>query len=501
MLPPVVPPRPLGHRIESAKFTPISTREWAVAATLCVWLTFLPWAFGTVRVWGQLIALALAIGALLIAVFWRAPTGTAEAVPPWPALPRLPLFWISIAVLGYVIAGSLNPNWTYVNNGTAWWMKRTSAVPGLPAGVDTPFSEMNGWRQLVIWLSPICAASALWLGITRRRLLQLLISTMAVNGAAISLLGIVQRSTRAEAIFWRFDFQKSAFFGSFIYKNHAAAYLIIALLSAAGLALWHYRHGLRVGARSTPAPLFALLALLISAGLLYSRSRIGIALSAIALASFLVWSVRLLVRETAGRAWLPITTIILFVLLGGIGFWQTGAFALRLPSAGPAVQTNETSARIRIYGSEIAREMFLDNLAYGGGAGSFRFLTPNYMPRFPEVGQFSYYYKRTKEVKRFRLSQAHNDFMQTLAEFGLIGGSLIFAAMAVGLGSVSSLPRRQHPVGLAALIVLLVLLGYAWVDFPMQNPAVLSTLVMLCVVACRWADLEQANFVSSSPPG
>ena len=66
---------------------------------------------------------------------------------------------------------------------------------------------------------------------------------------------------------------------------------------------------------------------------------------------------------------------------------------------------------------------------------------------------------------------AHNDWLQWLAEFGAVGIFLL----ALGLWPFAPALTRSGMLGLGIALVLAV----AWLEFPLSNPSVLATTVLL----------------------
>jgi O-antigen ligase len=86
-------------------------------------------------------------------------------------------------------------------------------------------------------------------------------------------------------------------------------------------------------------------------------------------------------------------------------------------------------------------------------------------------------------------AEAHNDWLQSLAEVGFVGTGLLGLMVLFPLISVpwrrvsSSLPR--HLLAGCALILL-----YAWVEFPFANPAVMISFWCCLYSAVRYAKLS-----------
>lgn len=475
------------------KSVPIHPAEKALTATLAAWLLFLPWAFGTMHVWAQGISLALAGAALLPALFPRRIPDTLDISSPVRVLLRLPLFWMGLALLGYVAIQALNPSWVWRQDDKAWWLERRAAIAWLPSGIDAPFDRMNAWRTAAIWAAPLLAASAAWIGLTRRRTVQFLLVLFVLSATAVALLGMIQKFSGTNQIFWVFTF-KAEIFGSFVYRNHGAAFLLLGIAGALGLGIRHYLHGELRGSRSTPAPVFAFLAAVLAAGIVVSTSRVGAVFGAI-LIMLLLGTFALQLRRTGlARRTLPIIAAIIVTGFGGWFLTQVDLERFFQRFEDLAGREGEASLHTRIVAAEMAREMFADHRWFGIGAGGYRHLEPAYTGRNPMLArEIGFHGNGRHHVERYWTHDAHNDHLQLLAELGVAGGLLVYGLLAGGLSALTAGTRRRHPVVYATTAGVLVIILLAVFDFPFLNPAILGSLVLLIPLACRWADLEPAS--------
>jgi hypothetical protein len=481
------------------KAAEIDRSEKALTGVLATWVVFQPWAFGTMHVWAQLIAISLAACALIIALRPRimvvasSAEGTVRSQPLRHLL-HLPLFWMTLALFGYVIVQTLNPAWVYRSSGTHWWMERQPHLEWLPSGYTAPFAKMNGWRKLMIWASPFLVGCAAWIGITRRRTASFLLHALLVNGTAIALFGIAQKFIGGRKIYGAFEFPGTDSFASFVYRNHAAAFLIIVATVGLGLAIRAYLSGERRFQRSTPAPLIALLACVCTAAILYSGSRAGsaFALAGLCAIAFAGW--RLVVDSAASR-WAPLffAAFVLVVAAAWITSAGTGDVGMRTRRL---LTGSDVTLRDRVYIAEGTNEALRENLWFGFGSGGFRHLSPRYLHGFPILSQeVALGQAQVYSIRHLSTNESHSDLLQLVAELGLIGSGLVFSIGATALAALSLRHRRTHGVAAGALIGLLTLVGYAGIDFPLHNPAVVAALTLAVVVSARLSDLENA------PPG
>jgi O-antigen ligase len=479
----------------SLKTHAIHPAEKAVTVLLALWTVFQPWAFGTMHVWSQSIALALAVLAFATALYPRliVADGRTFRIAPWRLLIRLPLFWLTVAVFAYAAVQALNPAWAYRQSVTHWWLERQPAIAWLPSGVEAPFERMNAWRKIFIWASPLLAGCAIWLGITRRRTAQALLVTLVVNATLVGVYAITQQAAGMKKIFWHFDFpQSSGPFGSFVYKNHAAAYLLVAFAAACGLAIASYLRGSARGARSTPAPVLGFLAVVIAVATVFSLSRLGAVLTALSTLLLLAafgWSLR---RRAASAWWLPL--VVGVVLAAGAGGYATTQLDTAKVKKGLERLTqgvDESSPKIRIYAYHLTLEMVSDYPLFGIGAGGFRHLAPAYTAPFPAVTQSNIFAGSSwKSVRSYGVNETHSEPLQFAAEFGLVGGLLLAALAAFAFAALTRAAGTAHPLALAALVAFLSLGLFSLLDFPLHNPAIVAALVLVGTVCYRLSELD-----------
>ena len=510
----------LEHFRASKQRLPLHPREKAVLISVAVHLCFLPWALGTMHVWSQLTSLGLATFGFLLALLprtysgeWAAqlsafgshPPGSGPQVSglrsqvsggapaftlhPWARLVRFPIFWIGAALLGYIALQATNPSWVWERNATSWWLRRVTDIPWLPTSIDTPFERFNLWRQFIIYASAWLTVCTVWIGFTRRRSLQLLLTVLALNGIVLALVGFLARSyfPTWEWVIWLNSQLKGATsFASFIYKNHAAAYLSLLVGAALGLAAWHHERGLRSMARSTPGMLWLLAGVAMAFGVFFTYSRGATLVMAgyLILAAVIYLLARLLSSTrstTSPLVWLMLGAL----LIGAVGF---GGSQLNYQQAEQTFtslfvrQEKDLSVAHRLEAYQASESMLSDHGQRGVGAGGFRYLFPEYIKHYPNSyrnGQLFW-------------EHAHCDWLQLPIEVGIGGTALVLLG---SLWSLVALYRRRlwrQPAMLLLAFGCLQTLVQAIFDFPFQNPAILVTWLALLVISIRWVELESA---------
>jgi O-antigen ligase len=480
----------LGRFRSEKKSLPLHPLEKTLLVIVCAHLCFLPWALGTMRSGSQLISLVLAGLGFLCALLPRNYTSDYTNTAPFRLYPgskllRFPLFWIGLALLIYIVIQGLNPSWVWERNEKTWWLRKISNIGWLPSSVDTPFERFNLWRQLIIYASSFLLLCTAWIGFTRKKSFQVLFSAIATNALLLAFLGIWQRTTKTRIFPWPLsEWSKEKNFAAFIYQNHAATYLLLLCAVAAALAYWHARRGSERLARSTPAGMWALVALFIGIAVVISNSRgAAIGLVLVGVSSLLIIAINRFRSPSAGTTSPWISIIIAAAVIATVGF---GASQLnykviskkfdRLVEKGD----DENSFQSRLLAYDAARDFWSDYGVRGAGAGGFRFLFPSYVQKHPQIH---------KNGRRF-WEHAHNDWLQIPIELGLVGTALLLSGAGWTIWQFTRRSAWRHPFVMLAITGSGVILILALFDFPLQCPAILATWLFILTGSLRLLEIE-----------
>ena len=470
----------------------IHPQEKLLLAIISVQLVVLPWALGGMYLWTHWISLAVAALGFTVALIPRDYTedhtgqGSFRLVM-WPKLVNFPVFWLGLVFLAYVVCQGLNPSWQFVQNERGvWWMHRIAHCEWLPAGVRVPIERGGPWRRLLVYTAVWLSVCALWIGVTRRRSLQVLFMVIAANGMALALLGLFQRLLGNGKIFWFFNSPNGSFFSSFIYKNHAGAFLNLTLFVSCGVAGWYYLRGLRRLEKSNPAGIFVFFTTFIAINVLISFSRGATMVMLLFLAGAIAgFGYQQLTAPSGLRR--PIVLITLIIFFGY--FLKTGLDALNTGPAwtqfARAFSSEDLSAKSRALATTASMEMLRDDWLTGCGAGSYVFLFLNYQQHYPDL------WKHDGVLPLWE--HAHNDLVEFPIELGVLGLlPLLGAALYFGVRLLRSF-FWYNPLSTCIVFGLGLTLGHARYDFVFQNPAVLLTFCLMLVAATQFNEFEEAT--------
>lgn len=486
-------PRLVGQ--DETKIIRLHPLEQLLLAVVALHLIFLPWAVGGMRLWSQWISLGLGATSLTVALLPRRYTGEhtgGESFTLYPLrrLLRFTLFWIGLVFAAYMVIGALNPSWRYERNAHQWWMSPIAHLAWLPHGITgTPMSWASPARSLIIFGAAFSLTCALWVGITRRRSLQILLLILCVNAVLVALLALVTRTTGATKLYWTWRMDNIPY-GPFVYHNHTAAWLNLMFGACLGLVAIFHQQAQRQLKKSSPAPLFGFFAILIAVAVVISQSRGGVIILALMV---VLAGLSLLWRRSRQPAQGVLTYVSAFLVaaflavgvyaatnLGGAKTWQ------RFISF---IDDKDSSYSLRVVATSATMDMWRDAPWSGNGAASFRYIFPAYQQHYPEIYQAKYGRRTVRRVWEF----AHNDWAQMLAEYGVVGSAIALAAIAWWLTAFLRLRGWLHPLSLLLAFTLAGLLVHARAEFVLHNPAVLVTAAGLAIIALRSAEIAAAS--------
>jgi len=246
--------------------------------------------------------------------------------------------------------------------------------------------------------------------------------------------------------------------GTYVNPNHYSCFLQMALpfpLVLAAVAL-RRRHGHENGSLKRVLLACALIACaaVIFLGALHSMSRMGVAAIA---ASLLVLAICGGMRRNAGRSGYIAAAAVAAVFILVVFVSTPGALLERLANqGGPEPLT--TDVRVRIWKETL--HMSADYRVFGSGLGTFASVFQKYRASSPQ----------------YLVDFAHNDYLQLLAELGVIGFAIAAIAALIILGriirSVRAGPTTVHRLLAAACAAALAALMLdISVDFDFYIPA------------------------------
>lgn len=284
----------------------------------------------------------------------------------------------------------------------------------------------------------------------------------------VSGFGILQHLTFNGKLYWFREMRYGGIpFGPYVNRNHFAGFAELVIpLSLVPLALGRVRKERLV--------IVVILAVIPLAALFLSASRGGIIS---VLTEFVLFTVLLVVRRSVGKHILAGAAVLVlaFSLVSWLGVRE-------ILSRFSSLQNLEVSEKKRASMRQGTWHIFRDHPLFGTGLGTLQIVFPAYETLYD--GKI--------------VNHAHNDYLEALAETGILGG--LCCAWFLGVLFLTSLQRIQRPssvfagvLHLAAITGCCGFLVHSLVDFNLHIPA--NALLFLLLASVATAEIQP-----SSPP-
>jgi O-antigen ligase len=452
---PARPSPPLGARL--------------AAVTLVSLALVSPWAFGAVAPRPLLLVIAaglLAVGVALALGALRAPGVALPAVACWPLLAFLSLALAQLLPLPDAVHRRLAPG-----SFSVWRPGEPAAAAVLgdvarPVSID-PQTTLRGTALVAaLGLLALLAAPAL----AERRGVTLALGALACGGLVLSAYAILARDRLGPLLYGTLAVPTVRPFGPFVNENHFAGWTAMAALLVAGLAAGladaARRRGRDWTASRTAAPVaLAIVASLVMALAVFASLSRGGALALVAGTTCLLGLTLFRHRRRAPAA---IAASVALVLLLGL------VVVALAPAPARERLHSLAGAEFRLDTWRDALRLAASSPLVGHGLGAFH----DAYPRF----------KRGHEA--VRVEHAENDYLETLAETGVVGLALALGTLLLLVRAVARAPRDGSAVvlgaGRGALAALAALAVHSAFDFDLRIPsnAALAAFAASLAAAC-----------------
>jgi O-antigen ligase len=312
-------------------------------------------------------------------------------------------------------------------------------------------------------------------------------------GLLVAVIGIVQKAVLGDHAFggmriygfWEPTYKVTTPFGPFVNKNHFAGWMLMAIPLALGyvfgvaeVGMRHVRHGWRNRLLWLSSPhggrlqLVCFVTLVMTVALLMTKSRSGIGCFVVAMALAAVPAIRQQ-REWKGR--LVVVGALAALAVVALS-WSRVDVVARFSSAGP----NDASLALRRAAWHDTLAISRDFPLVGTGLNTFGLAMTKYQTALTDM----------------RFKEAHNDYLQILAEGGLLLGVPALAAMGLfGRGVWKRFRERRDDrlsywIRFGATTGVVAIALQSLVEFSLQMPGNAVFFVVLCAMALHRAPVH-----------
>lgn len=439
----------------------IGERSSRLSSAVVVLLCFVP-IFATILFGGvdKITWSLLSIFSATIVLLWLADAWKATGLLLNTTAIQLPLIgWLIIGLIQLLPLGSVNTG-------------DLLTIPASHALSLDPYATRFFVVQLVVYILFFAACLTF---INNEGRLKKTLLTVIIFGAVMAFFGILQRLANPDGIYGIRSTPQSIPFGPFVNQHHFAAFMEMT----GGLAL-----GLLFGKRTARDKkiLLAIALVVMAAAVVLTSSRGGM-LGIVSVTAFVA-----LINFFSGRwkknkrgasessltglqnkvAIAAIAVAMIFVVFGLVLFLGGNEQLIRGLGA-TEIQGGVSNGRSHFW--TIAFKIFLDHPIIGVGFDAFGVAFTRY----------------DTWNGQFRLEQAHNEYLQTLADAGIAGFvcmmAFLYFLFRKGLQTISSAHGLRRDVAIGALAGCFGILIHSFFDFPMRTPSNAFFFLLLCALA------------------
>jgi O-antigen ligase len=383
-----------------------------VRGGICALIAFSVLSFGAVQVWSQSI---LEAGAALLFLYWAVVVcRSAGAKIQWNVLNGPLLGLIGIGLLQLLFHGTAYP-----------FLTRLQLLK-LAAYFIILFLSAQAFRS--------------------RGDLSMLAWGIVLFCFGVSLFAIIQHFTAGQTIYWLEPVNGSEPYGPYVNRNHFAGFVELTL--PVGLALMAFR-----GLRREVLPLMTLFTIVPVGALVLSGSRGGLLGFAfeIGILGWMMWK-----RRALRNSRVMVVGAVAIVALFFVAWLGASRIVQRLST----LKSPDATFGRRISMARSTAHIFFDHPLKGCGLGTLVAVYPRYETSYD--GRI--------------VDHAHNDYVETLAETGLLGGlcGVVFLWLLYREARKNFAAEQGHfSLALHAGAIMAVggLLLHSLVDFNLQLPA------------------------------
>jgi O-antigen ligase len=400
-------------------------------------------AWGSNELWAMGLISSVLIGILAIDLVWHL----------WKSQGKLKWSWFyfpALALLAFIAVGILSGN------------------------LSTAFKSIDRYSTIVFFIWILCCIAMVFLvqsEFNSRHQIKILVICVLILGALEGIYGLIQYLGDYDYI-WQYskEYYKGLATGTLINRNHYALLVNLCICTAIGYLYYRssrlirgHKLSWRLILAAPSAGKLALIAfwiVIMGLGVVFSMSRMGIAAMIIGGGAM---AIACNIAE-AGKKASAVGMLIVFAVLGLAVYIGVDAVLARYEN----IYIERESDKDRIALWRDAWKMIEKHPIFGQGLGTFQWTFPAYESVNPDV------------PARY----AHNDYLQALAEVGVVGLALLL--WAFGIAWRVALKNLRHPrdplirgIGLGTIGALTVIALQEFTDFGLYIPGVAMLAAVL----------------------
>lgn len=405
---------------------------------ICTVVIFTTLAYGTVH---PQILVMFYLATVCLVLLWAADCIATKAFRVSRHLLQAPLFLLGIYALVQIV-----PFGRYVDE---------SGINSIPRMISVdPFATQVTALHIFALSVFFCAALVFIESSSRLRRLA---TVLTIFGFIYAFYAILQSVLSPDVIYGIYKSQGLPF-GSFVNRNDFASIIVMFLSVPLGL--------LFTGAiRRDKKLLYVVAIALMATSLLLSNSRGGL----VAVIAEIIFLVILTTRAKGKKELLLKAALSLLLIVGAIGgaVFVGGDISLsRIGESATEIDTEpETTTRFHIW--SVTTKVIADSMPLGSGLGAF----PQAYAKFDTLSGYQ------------RVEQAHNDYLQVLADAGIVGLGIgivfLIAFFRQGFASASVDNTFRKGIAVGAFAGCFGVLVHSLFDFVLHITAISVMFIML----------------------
>ena len=372
-----------------------------------------------------------------------------------------PVLWTYLLFLGYILL-------QYINSGALRTFQNGQLTLESMLYQYLPFSVSQIYaRKALIWaFTGFSIILAIRHGITQKKYFIYLTFALLINATLLAILGLAQYFTHASKLFWKFDVEHDIFFSTFGYENNGGSFFI--LMGALSLGGILYSIFNLKSSRTIPFVFFTSLFFLFIISVFPTFTRFCYLESILLVVLLPLTILFLLLKKIAFKKWFSIITILILFTGSATEKHRDSSLIIRdlknITNINADVIKREFS--VRTWQWEYTIAIWKDYPWLGTGHDNMRYLQ-------------GWYARKNKRhlalLKSPGKANTHNDGLQFLSEFGLIGFSLFFIPILLMLSEVLVFKAWKNGLIFGGLIGVALNGLHSLIDLPYRNALVVFT--------------------------